>query len=253
MLKQNFEEKPLTELCQDRHALWETEMELRSSVAGAALYIIEGHKSPNLTNMRQKSALQRDRIRKVAWKKMEIVEQEELVIAEQENREEARRARVTIIYIETEIANLQWKGDEEEYAIYCNMERQISKAIKYVRKGEEAMEEVIVHIISTVNNTLKALVNEAEKANRKDKAAQIRSARNKIAESIWGKVKVEEEKPASQHGDREPMRLQSISLGYEAVIGYYNAWYQPRIRRIGGTGVGKGRADMPPRWVLGSW
>jgi hypothetical protein len=289
-MKDNFKERPLTELCRDRHASWEVEMELRSSTAGAALYLVEGHKFPNVINLRQTSAQQMARIRKVEEKKMEIVEYEQIIAAEHANEEGVHTARIVIMYIEKEIENLQWKGDAAEYASHRNTQRQVYKAIKYIKQGEAALEEMISHIKSTTNDNLKALVDEARIENREDKAAQIKSALDKITEVMWGKAtKVTVEQMASQQGnkgrgatereqggrgdkergqgakslgmggrvhdevDSDLLKLQSTGIprGYESVIGYNNIWCRPRLRRIGGIGDENRRTFIPPQEIRG--
>jgi hypothetical protein len=284
-MKENFKQRPLTELCHDRHASWEEEMKLRSSTAGAAIYLVKGHKFPNVSNLRQTSAQQRARIRKVVEKQMEIGEYEQIIADKQADEVEVHMARVVITYIKKEIENLQWKGDAVEYAHHRNIQRQIHKAIQYIKQGEEAMEEMISHIKSTINDNLKALVEEARIENMKDKADQIKSAIRKIAEVTWGRAtKVKVEQMASQRenkrkwateqeqggrGDKERgkvakslrigggvhdevngavilLRGIDIPRGYESVVGHSNIWFQPKLRRIGGIGEEHRRASITP-------
>jgi hypothetical protein len=200
-MKDNFEEKPLTELCFDRYASWNVKMKLRSSTTGAALYLVEGHEFPNVRNLRRTSAQQTARITRMEEMRTELMGNQQIIAANPADGEEAHMARMVILYNETEMENLRWKGDAIEYGNQRNTQHQVSEAEKYIAKGDVALGAMLSQIRSTIDNNLEVLVDEAMIGNMEDKAAQINSALASIKEVMRGDATAVKEKLRAKLGD----------------------------------------------------
>ena len=200
-MKDNFEEKPLTELCYDRYASWDVRMKLRCSTTGAALYLTEGHEFPNVRNLRRISAQQTARITRMEEMRTEIMEKQQIMTANPGDGLEANTARMVILYVETEMDDLRWKGDAIEYGNQRNTQHQVSEAEKYIAKGDVALGAMLSQIKSTIDNNLEVLVDEAMIANMEDKAAQINSALARIKEVMRGDATAVKEKLRAKLGE----------------------------------------------------
>jgi hypothetical protein len=200
-MKDSFEEKPLTELCFDRYASWHVTMKLRSSTTGAALYLVEGHEFPNVRNLRRNSAQQTARITRMEEMRTELMGNQQIIAANPMQGEETRMAQMIIIYNESEIENMRWKGDAVEYGNQRTNQQQVSEADKYIAKGDVALGAMLSQIRSTIDNNLEVLVDEAMIGNMEDKAAQINTAMASIKEVMRGDATAVKEKLRTKLGD----------------------------------------------------
>jgi hypothetical protein len=185
-MKDNFEEKTLSELCYERFASWSGMVKLRSSTSGAAQYLEEGHKFPDLKILRKISAEQTERVRKVEEMRTEIMEAKQTSAAYPVGGFEHHTAQMVLQHNVWEIEAMLWKGNAIEYGNQKNSQQQVSEAEKYVAKGDIALGAMLAHIRITIDHNLEILVDEAMVANMGDKSVQINVALDSIKEVMRG-------------------------------------------------------------------
>ena len=226
-MKENYEEKPITELCYGRYAGWDNEMKLRSSTSGAAQYLATGHVFPDVKRLRRESEAQSKRIQDAEEMITEITRAQQEIDRNPVDSTESRVAKIVKTYNEDMFGTLIWKENVVEYGNERTYQQRVIEAEKYIAKGDIALGVLLGHIKLTIDHNLERIVEQAIMDNMEDKSVQIRVALERIKAVMKGdSVLVREKMRANLSNIRPITKMKDIPQLLDKISEVNNKHFQ---------------------------